>query len=179
MCAEVGYYEISSGYRSIPGDICTGGLQLEPIRYSCSPSFVGSIFSFSGFFMCSILAALLYFGWPIIEAILIALPIPDPIVVKEQFVKALMLLKSLPAAFSGNGEKNQDDRIGVASGYRQDFDQVPGSLQDDEDDDEEDVGRVELKDSLNYDSDEREGNELISLDSQPKKNVPKLRQPRK
>ena len=41
------------------------------------------------------------------------------------------------------------------------------------------MGRVELKDTLNYDSDEREGNELISLDSQPKKDVPKLRKPRK
>jgi hypothetical protein len=33
--------------------------------------------------MCSVLAAVLYFGWPIIEAILIVLPIPDPAVVKQ------------------------------------------------------------------------------------------------
>lgn len=39
-----------------------------------------------------------------------------------------MMLKSLPAAFKGGNDKKQDDRIGVASGYRQDFDQVPGSL---------------------------------------------------
>ena len=55
---------------------------------------------------------------------------------------------------------------------------VLAAYDNDDDEDEEDVGRVELKDTLNYDSDEREGNELISLDSKPKKAVPKLRGPR-
>ena len=40
------------------------------------------------------------------------------------------------------------------------------------------MGRVELKSDLNYDSGEGEANELISLDSKPKKAVPKLRGPR-
>jgi hypothetical protein len=34
-----------------------------------------------------IAVAILYFGWPIIEKILIALPIPDPKDVKEKFFK--------------------------------------------------------------------------------------------
>jgi hypothetical protein len=60
-----------------------GGLQLDPVRYACSSGLVSSILSFRGIVMCSVLAAVLYFGWPIIEAILIVLPIPDPAVVKQ------------------------------------------------------------------------------------------------
>jgi hypothetical protein len=36
-----------------------------------------------------IVAAILYFGWPLFEAVLIALPIPDPKDVKDK-VKNLM-----------------------------------------------------------------------------------------
>ena len=76
----------------------------------------------------------------------------------------LAMAKSLPAAFIA--PKGSDEML--PPGYRQDFEQAPGTL-DDEDDDEEDVGRVQLDSNLNYDSDDKEGegNELISLDSVP------------
>jgi hypothetical protein len=79
MCDEYGYYEVSRGYRKIPGNICTGGLQMSPYRYQCNiGGYSKSIFSLKGIFMLCVLAAILYYGWPIIEAILLVLPIPDP-----------------------------------------------------------------------------------------------------
>jgi len=49
--------------------------------------------------MIAVSCAVLYYGWPVIEAILIMLPIPDPKVVKETTVHYAMTawykLKSL------------------------------------------------------------------------------------
>jgi hypothetical protein len=67
--------------------------------------------------MCAVLAAVLYFGWPIIEAIIIVLPIPDPQYLKQKIMNGVILLKSLPAAFKGDGKK-ETETVGVASGYR-------------------------------------------------------------
>jgi len=33
QCDEFGYYEISQGYRKVPGNICYGGIDLNPYRY--------------------------------------------------------------------------------------------------------------------------------------------------
>lgn len=78
-CALEGFYYISNGYRKIPGNKCYGGLDLEPIKKPCS-SFVwfSSIFKSKSIFLVAALAAGLYYGWPIIEAIILVLPIPDP-----------------------------------------------------------------------------------------------------
>jgi len=48
---------------------------------------------------------------------------------------------------------------------------APGSLAEDDDEEDFDIGKTTKKDILNYDSDEKnEGNELISLDKEkPKK----------
>lgn len=78
QCSEGDYYEGTTGYRKIPGDICYGGVQLEPPLYACNSGFASSFFSFRSLVMWGVLGAVLYFGWPIIEAILIVLPIPDP-----------------------------------------------------------------------------------------------------
>jgi hypothetical protein len=43
----------------------------------------------------AIFAAVIYFGWPIIEAILITLPIPDPKHVKEMVLGWLTKGKSM------------------------------------------------------------------------------------
>jgi hypothetical protein len=55
--------------------------------------------------MWGVLGAVLYFGWPIIEAILIVLPIPDPSEIKTYLLNAVAMLKSLPAAFKGSEKK--------------------------------------------------------------------------
>ena len=87
QCAEYGYYEVTQGYRKIPGNICTGGIDLAPYRYPCNyGGYFGSLFSFRGLFMSAVLAAVLYFGWPIIEAVLILLPIPDPAGAKDTLI---------------------------------------------------------------------------------------------
>jgi len=86
MCNEYGYYTVSQGYRKVPGNMCTGGLDLNPYVYSCSPS---GIFSFRTLLFLIIIVAVLYFGWPLIEGLLIALPIPDPKDIKDK-IKNMM-----------------------------------------------------------------------------------------
>lgn len=40
--------------------------------------YFGFLFSFKGIFIIAVLSAVCYLGWPIIEAILLITPIPDP-----------------------------------------------------------------------------------------------------
>jgi len=67
--------------------------------------YLKSLFSFKSILMWAALGAVVYFGWPIIEAIIIVLPIPDPNGLKQPIVgfcaKFLALFMSLPAAFKG------------------------------------------------------------------------------
>lgn len=58
-----------------------GGLDLNPLVYTCSPV---SMFSLRTILYFIIIGAILYFGWPLAEAIMIALPIPDPKDIKEK-----------------------------------------------------------------------------------------------
>ena len=76
QCDAFGYYTLTQGYRKVPGNRCVGGLDLNPISYSCSA--VGGFFTFKTLLTLAVVGLALYFGWPIIEAVLIILPIPDP-----------------------------------------------------------------------------------------------------
>lgn len=121
--------------------------------------------------MC-VFAAVIYFGWPIIEAILIMLPIPDPKIVKNYITDWLTKARA--------GIPKKDREMG---GYTKDFESAPGGFNEQSDDDTEDVGK-NFKDSLNYDSDgkmEGHESELIQLDALPKpsKPVPRLKKPQK
>jgi hypothetical protein len=58
-----------------------GGLDLNPVVYTCSAV---SMFSFRTILYLVIFGAVIYFGWPIFEAIIIALPVPDPKDLKEK-----------------------------------------------------------------------------------------------
>ena len=80
-CDLHGFYTVSQGYRKVPGNKCSSGLDQNPTVYSCSAS---SILSLKVFMSLVIIGAILYFGWPMFEAVLIALPIPDPKDVKEK-----------------------------------------------------------------------------------------------
>ena len=57
--------------------------------------------------MVAVFSALLYYGWPIIEAIIILLPIPDPSdlkgTAKNWFGKALEFFMSIPDMIKGDG----------------------------------------------------------------------------
>jgi hypothetical protein len=87
MCDEFGYYEVTQGYRKIPGNICTGGVQMQPTVYYCHGGIVRAMFSWTGLFMMMVCGAVLYYGWPVIEAIVILLPIPDPKGLKETIME--------------------------------------------------------------------------------------------
>jgi len=70
---------VTQGYRKIPGDVCFGGVSLEPYRKPCTSfAWLGSIISFRTAAILGLIGACLYYGWPIIEAIILVLPIPDP-----------------------------------------------------------------------------------------------------
>ena len=116
-----GFYTVSSGYRKVPGNRCEGGLDLNPVVYSCSPV---SIFNFKIILSIIIIATILYFGWPLFEAVLIALPIPDPKDVKD---KVKSILKNSDNS-SRAGLKNKE--------YTKNFNQAPeclGESSDEED----------------------------------------------
>jgi hypothetical protein len=135
-----------------------------------------------------LVCAVLYFGWPMIEVLILMTPFPDPAAMKQGLVdwaeKFTTCFKDLFAGVS-SGEKPAE------AGYAQNFEQAPMNL-DEEDDDEEDVGRDvsnEIGKELSYDSDEAEpsseakmeNEDLINLgdSSSNAKQVPKLRKPRK
>lgn len=82
QCETYGYYQVTQGYRKIPGNRCYGGLDLNPETVSCS--IVGGFFKLRTIIILAIIAAACYYGWPVIEAILILLPIPDPKTVLEK-----------------------------------------------------------------------------------------------
>jgi len=78
-CALEGFYSISKGYRKIPGDMCYGGVQLDPVRKPCTSfAWFSSIVNLKSIFVAALVIGAMYYGWPIIEAIILILPIPDP-----------------------------------------------------------------------------------------------------
>lgn len=143
----------------------------------------GRLLSLKNFFMIAILSAVLYFGWPIIQTMIVLSPIPDPSDITKRASNMLSQIKSKMSAGDSQNPK-------ISKDYVSNFDQAPGVLGgDSDDDDEEYVGRdFSKKKNLNYDSDERdeiqnsEQTELVNLDMKPRdepvrKNVPKLKKP--
>jgi hypothetical protein len=94
--------------------MCVGGVDLNPVVYSCSYSgMIFGLFSMKSFLYVLILAGALYFGWPYIEALLITLPIPDPKDVKEK----------LGGLFgSSKGSSSNKKPNAKAGGYTERFD---------------------------------------------------------
>ena len=94
-----------------------------------------SWFTFRGIFTLAIMGAILYFGWPVIEAVLLLLPIPDPQDMKEKVKEYSNKALEMVTSSSGNAQNN------MPAGYQQQFG-APGTLEDDSgDDDEEDIGK--------------------------------------
>ena len=59
--------------------MCYGGVKLDPIRKPCNTfTFFSSIINSTTIVLAGLLGACLYYGWPIIEAVILVLPIPDP-----------------------------------------------------------------------------------------------------
>jgi hypothetical protein len=133
--------------------------------YSCSYSglLLSHTLKIKNLAIIVILIIALYYGYPLIEACLLILPIPDPKDVKE----------NIKAIFFSVKEEN------VKKGYKEGFGEAPETLGD-EDDDEDDVGKpmTSQKKDISYDSDEdKSGAELIDLDGGSSKEVPKISKP--
>ena len=128
QCESQSFYTISQGYRKIPGNHCIGGVQLEPIKVSCS-YFGGGWFSLGNLLLAGCIGALLYYGWTYVEAVLILLPIPDPSSLVDSAKNVANQAKEKVVEMSGKQPQSQN--------YTQGFDAAPRSLEDDEDDDED------------------------------------------
>jgi hypothetical protein len=139
-----------------------------------------------------IIGLALYYGWPIIEAIVILLPIPDP---KEIFSKVKGILVGTFQSASSSLKPAQKK----GPGYASNFNHAPETLGDSDDEDE--LGATpqlgpkkkapKNNSGLSYgDSDEdeeKEGSQLITLDGASStnrdrthsaaENVPKLQRP--
>lgn len=152
---------------------------------------MGGLLSFKGLLTIAVVCLALYFGWPIIEAILIMLPIPDPKNVAEK-------LKNL---FSKSKLSDKAGKKGPV--YTGNFNQAPETLgESDEDNEDDDIGKAPSvtqrkkkttkKQGLSYgdsdeDDEEKDGANLIQLDSatpptggsglRAAENIPKLAKP--
>lgn len=166
-CAVGNFYYVTQGYRKIPGDKCYGGPKIEPIRHACShTAWITSFFSFKQIAFSALIGACLFYGWPIIEAIILILPIPDP---KNQLDKVKNLAGSAQEYVSGAVANNSNSGYSGA-GYSQNLeDQRPDSFIDPEagDDSDDDIGKIDDSGKslgLDYDSDEKDGVDLINAE---------------
>jgi hypothetical protein len=94
-----------------------------------SVSFIAHLLTFKRLFYYALIAACVYYGWPIIEAIYIILPIPDnfgdtlsgiwsTIISIPVLGDILNLISSFVMVFFGNGGSN-NSRSSVPAGYAQ------------------------------------------------------------
>jgi len=177
QCDTYGYYSVSQGYRKIPGNRCWGGVDLNPDTYSCSV--VGGFFTWRTLVYFMIVAVAGYYGWPLIEALVILLPIPDP---KEVIEKVKRGVSGGIAAVSKRAQGAGGQAAAAASGakkgqYAKDFNQAPDTLG--ESDEEDDIGKIpnlkprsgaaaKKSSGLSYgdseDEEERDSTQLITLD---------------
>jgi hypothetical protein len=110
---------------------------LNPENYSCS--IVGGFFRFRTFLYFIILGVVCYYGWPVIEALIILLPIPDPKNLIDK-VKSLVSGSVQVVARSAKGVSGTTSGPGKKGPYARDFNQAPDTLG--ESDEEDDIGKV-------------------------------------
>ena len=194
-CQAEGFYYVSQGYRKIPGDKCYGGVQKDPSRKPCNGmAFISSTISLKTVVIGGILVAIFYYGWPIIEAVLLMLPIPDP---KEQIEKVKSFAGAAGGALQGVMSTPSRRPDGNA-GYSGNLEAAPGAYLEGDDSSDEDLKAAAPAEKLNYDSDPEEkaddesvpvtaespSSELIDLggstseSSGPAKKIPKLAGPK-
>ena len=114
--------------------MCFGGVRLDPVKKPCTRvAWLTSIINLKNCALSAIVAACLYYGWPIIEAILIVLPIPDP---KEQIQKA----RSYAGGFMSSSRSNGGIELNRAQ-YSSNLEAHPEGMNDDDEDSDEDIGR--------------------------------------
>lgn len=73
---------------------------MSPYRYHCTTaSYLKSWFSIRGFFWIAVIGAICYYGWPVIEAVLLLLPVPDP---RDMKAKGAEYMKSFTEGVMGS-----------------------------------------------------------------------------
>lgn len=163
-CSLTGFYFESQGYRKIPGNYCQGGIQMDPVKRYCSRyGYATNAISPKQLAMAAILIACLYYGWPLIEAIILILPIPDP----KGSVDAIKNVGNQGIDLvSGVMTSSSSQRMAAAAGnqgYGQNLEAAPDAFMED-DDSGDDIGNKPS--GLNYDSDEHNDEENIAIAGQ-------------
>jgi hypothetical protein len=136
---------------------------------------VGGVLSLKGLLTLALVGLALYFGWPVIEATLIILPIPDPADLSE---KIKSWASSLRQAAFGGAQKAGASKKGA--GYTGNFNQKPETLGESDEEGEDDTTRTPTLTqrkskkgsgssaaTLSYgdsDDEEKDAAELIQLD---------------
>jgi hypothetical protein len=168
-CAAEGYWYETKGYRKIPGDMCTGGVDLEPVKHACNgmTAVFGTGGPFKSLVTLALIGAILYYGWPIIEQILLMLPIPDP-------ANSINTVKSYAGAAGemvtnvmSTPSRRDTGMSASAAGYSGGLDNAPESfLENDEDSSDEEAGKKKPADDkikLSYDSDDKNDDESVPI----------------
>ncbi len=134
QCETFGFYTVTQGYRKIPGNRCLGGLDRNPYTYSCSG--LGGFFSLKTLLTYLVIGLALYYGWPVIEAILILLPIPDP----KEILEKLKTMVAGTVQQASSTLKATTSAAKKGPGYASNFNQAPETLG--ESDEEDDIGKT-------------------------------------
>lgn len=174
-CAAEGFYYVTKGYRKIPGNQCYGGVQLDPHRNPCTS--MGWFFYFinlKSILVTGLILGVLYYGWPILEAIILILPLPDP---KDAVDRLNFFVKEGPGMLMGmifslimSTSSENPQRSGYTANLEAPIDNFIDGEEEDSDD-ENDVGSIRKE--LKYDDGDEEqfaintnaSNELIDLGS--------------
>lgn len=192
-CEAEGFHYKNQGYRKIPGDDCHGGVQYDQTRHPCG-AFSGMHEKFgraeiSRIVLGVLIVAAVYYGWPIIEAIFIILPIPDPSGTFNKLTGVLggiceSIMNAIPGSHAVVGlistilspftdllpnrggfsnRQNQDQGFEMGPGYSSNLEAQPEAFMEDDDSDD-DIGKQKDDIDLNYDSDEKpDDDDLIAV----------------
>ena len=106
--------------------MCYGG-SLDPYRKPCTSfAWFSSIISLKSAGLSALIAACLYYGWPIIEAVILVLPIPDP---KDSIEKVKSFAGSatdfVKDSLSGSSSTDRSGRAGPNPTYSSNLDTAP------------------------------------------------------
>jgi hypothetical protein len=141
--------------------MCYGGVQLDPFKKPCTSlvwftSMIGS----KTLLFAAVIAAALYYGWPIIEAVILVLPIPDP---KDSIDRVKNAANNASDMVQGALAKSRaPPAINVPGDYSQNLEAQPDAFMEDDDNSDDDIGK---NTGLNYDSDEKNDEEQVDTGS--------------
>ena len=117
--------------------------------------------------MLALIVAMLYYGWPIIEQILLMLPIPDP----QNSINSVKSFagtatEMVTSVISSPARRDAGGMDASAAGYSGGLDNAPEAFLENDDSSDEEAGKKDTdtddKIKLTYDSDEKDESVPIS-----------------